>query len=465
MSFCLMFPAGDIHLLTLMADAKTRLLYLCQLHQRWGDEEEVEAIYEDHPDIANNSGCLVERSTKDTTTFYMLKLAAMTGDESFKRFLNEAETYFLEHRLVYGGMMSIKTCIAEALSHARQAQQAFLTNSQTHFYPHLIEILEHLVESEMNDCIIRKTCHHTIKVWWRLVLALVQSRSVELEGGQAVVECHQVVPLLCCLFSTCYNLAFKHLEQSLVLEKATQDPRVSEVIQMLQTLYRRLCIGETTRPARALRHHEVEGESKYFPPCMRDLHGALKAQHRLRHGERYRYSLYLKDIGVPLKENIAFWENFYLKPHSGAAGGCTHAWQGSGKRYIYSLRHMYGQEGHRVNRPSHSCSSLQTIQPSAQDRGGCPFASHAPEHVALLEPLLGPNAAVGRAIRREVRAGRPSAACKTFMALALKGGCPPSDSVIRSVIDIEDVADLVPSCVFKKPSQHYMKVVAHHSNQ
>lgn len=205
---------------------------------------------------------------------------------------------------------------------------------------------------------------------WTLVLPMVKTRSVVLAAGQAVVECSQVVQLLCHLFETLFVHGFKQLIASKVHEDILEDKRIAAVMKNLYRLYREHHVGKIMMPSRYLKHTQIEKEVRHFPLCMLELHRDLKRHNRLRHYERYRFTLYLKDIGVPLDENIAFWESYYSKPHSSGSGGCQHAWQSSKKRYAYSIRHMYGLEGRRVNCGSHSCSKLQ-VGMTGSPRPGC----------------------------------------------------------------------------------------------
>lgn len=60
------------------------------------------------------------------------------------------------------------------------------------------------------------------------------------------------------------------------------------------------------------------------------------------------------------------------------------------------------------------------LQPHPQERGGCPFRSYSPSDLTpLLFPILGPNLHIQEAIAKEMKAGRPTAACKTLMAFTL----------------------------------------------
>lgn len=49
---------------------------------------------------------------------------------------------------------------------------------------------------------------------------------------------------------------------------------------------------------------QVERESAYFPPCISNVHKILKRIHRLKHNDRFYYSLFLKSIGKLCRLNL-----------------------------------------------------------------------------------------------------------------------------------------------------------------
>jgi DNA primase large subunit len=69
-------------------------------------------------------------------------------------------------------------------------------------------------------------------------------------------------------------------------------------------------------------------------------------------------TLFLKDVGLPVHHAIALWRGEYSRP-AGAGSRCSHSWQSDGRRYTYSIRHLYGLEGGRRNYKSHCCQALQ----------------------------------------------------------------------------------------------------------
>ncbi|XP_050732971.1 DNA primase large subunit-like isoform X2 [Eriocheir sinensis] len=453
MAFYIMPLQGDSQLHTLMDDTRTRLMYLCELWQRWGDAEKIQRLFPDNPELAYRSDSLIEGTKRDTESYFILKLAALS-DRKLEAFITEAEANFFEHRLKCGGPLTIKTAIAETVSHLATALKTWrMTGDQRKSMTQINKILKNLMVNGMVECSGREQCWHSIEVYFTFVLPLVRTREVVLRLGMAEVECHQVVILLRCLFEELSALVDKQLVSSKAVEAAHEDERLSQVMTRLQLLFRRTWLGGTPRPSRSLKHQEVEAQSKYFPLCMKNLFRKLHQTNRLRHPERFRLTLFLKDIGLPLEENIAFWEKYYSKC---SAGACEHTWGAREKRYIYSIRHIYGLEGARYNRPSHSCSTLQSIQPSLQDMGGCPFSGcDIKEMLPQLVPLLGHNKNILEVIGKEIRTNRPMAACQTLMAYTKY--TTGSKRSLSEPCDIEDIMDAMPKCLTMKPLQYYME--------
>lgn len=191
--------------------------------------------------------------------------------------------------------------------------------------------------------------------------SLVKERYVVVNGGQAKIRCQILLQLLCSVFKSTLDFGNKQLSLCGANDIVVEDHRMNQVKKSLRRLFRKhQGSGCTVLSSSSLRHTDIENQVPNFLLCMQELHKILSSTGRLRHHARIRYTLFLKDIGLPVMENIAFWEDFYCKPKLGHGGGCCHSWEGSDKRrYTYGIRHLYGIEGSRRNYTSHSCTALQ----------------------------------------------------------------------------------------------------------
>ncbi|KAK3856881.1 hypothetical protein Pcinc_036833 [Petrolisthes cinctipes] len=419
MTFYIKPPGGNISLSSLYKDAETRLLFLCQLEQCWGDMEEVQRILSQHPNIAANSDCLIEGSHKDRSSHYVLRLACL-GNGQFQSFLMLAESQFFEYRLYLGEKAAVKSTVLTLLRHVKYALKHLKLASPYH--EQLLQIKEassEVLAADMLDCGKGTVCSHQIKVPWILAENLVKGRHVIVTRGKAEVQCEHLMQLLCSVFRKTLEYGIRQLSESDEEESFFHDPRMVQVKKSLCKLFRRQYRGggyHVSLAHRILRHQEIESQVQYFPLCMQSLHRTLVKNNRLRHHARFRYTLFLKDIGVPWQENVAFWEHYYSRPHSGAAAGCCHTWKGNdGHRYTYGIRHLYGMEGGKKNYTSHSCSALQEMKPQPQEPGGCPFTSQAIEDIIHLSPRLHDTPHIQQAIAKEMRTGRPNSACKILL--------------------------------------------------
>lgn len=203
---------------------------------------------------------------------------------------------------------------------------------------------------------------YKLEVHFTHCLPLISKRRVELNNGKAYIPCGIWKIFFKILFDSHLNEKFQNIYQNDFLKT---DPRWREIICKLIHSSQ---FSNSKNTIKTISHKDVDKESTFFPLCMKNLHNILRKKHRLSHDERFRYSLFLKDIGLPLQEAIYFWRNEYSKSSNG--GTCSHTWIRDEKKYIYGLRHLYGLEGARKNYNMSSCTRIQ-IRPSSE--GGCAF--------------------------------------------------------------------------------------------
>lgn len=189
-----------------------------------------------------------------------------------------------------------------------------------------------------------------------MCLSLVAKRELKMERGKALVPCGKWKMFLKCFFEAHVRKEISKLQTSDSYFESITDLRLqdlkSEVLELVK-----LSSSSTNSSATIIIANDMDRLKSRFPPCMLFLYKKLKATNRLTHNARFNFSLFLKDIGMPLNESIIFWEHEYSKPSK--CGKCSHSWQKNSGKYIYGIRHMYGLEGRRGNYSLPPCSRLQ----------------------------------------------------------------------------------------------------------
>lgn len=130
----------------------------------------------------------------------------------------------------------------------------------------------------------------------------------------------------------------------------------------------------------------------FFPPCMRRLHHTLRTEHHLKHEGRLLYTCFLKGAGVPVAEQLQLWESEFLHVKTKE--------EVAKKRYMYSIRHIYGLEGSRINRPPYSCPKI-----IKEHSGRCPFTNGASAREEL------DTVGVPQELQAQVRGPQSACAC------------------------------------------------------
>lgn len=77
-----------------------------------------------------------------------------------------------------------------------------------------------------------------------------------------------------------------------------------------------------------------------------------------------QFTLFLKEVGLPMTEALTFWKHEYSLPEvdkSGKEINGERSWQKDRKRYTYNIRHLYGLEGSKIDYKAHSCKFLQVL--------------------------------------------------------------------------------------------------------
>ncbi|CAF0829755.1 unnamed protein product [Didymodactylos carnosus] len=216
-----------------------------------------------------------------------------------------------------------------------------------------------------------------IKVPFIEVLDLISQRLIYIHLSYGYVPITKAKWILIWLFRKHLQFNRKNIEQFHIIIK--NDPRLILLKQKLkQKFYNKI----NSKTLSSINMHSIHlvNTMKFFdeqfinlyPPCMKHLHEALVRKHRLTNYSRVVYTLYLKEIGVPLERCIELFEKEYST--TSCHSSCNHSWHNDSKRYKYSIRHLYGLEGSKINYSSHRCRTIQDDSSrTTRDELACPL--------------------------------------------------------------------------------------------
>ncbi|XP_078041080.1 uncharacterized protein LOC144472165 [Augochlora pura] len=391
--FYIQAPRGQVSLHILEKCVFTRLEYLDLLYEAKADE------------FNGNFEYLLENSVYDKIGHFTLRLLASISQDLWNYWIVK-ETLLFQKRLNYLLPKQLHRLIRSIIRQFR-----LITNKESAISSTLIDIctffskevvFKHLVAKDhKQDCSRFQT-----RVRYELVPDLVRNRKIELRNGYAIIDCSKFMEVLSSLFITYLRKEVACIKLK-VQQTISQDNRLDYLHQKIHNhLFKRSGVyGSITVD-------NIDTEMTKFPLCMQNLHRKLRNTHRLGHYARLHYSLFLKDGGMQIEDAISYWKEEYSKPHS-CSSTCSHQWQSSERKFVYSIRHLYGLEGSRKNYKSVNCEFLCAAVPGPMYEGGCPFKNF---DTNVLKDLLSLSLS-GNQITKLLQTISPEAprcACKSF---------------------------------------------------
>ncbi|XP_071823307.1 uncharacterized protein [Apostichopus japonicus] len=278
-----------------------------------------------------------------------------------------------------------------------------------------------VVKKYMKDC-----TRETFQIPFQLALSLIASRQILVTKGLAQVPFSKLHVILSYLFR---SVLCKGLEKAGTISSTSlyNEKRTSDLLHNLRIFCQRL-LGKTQTAAlftgqeTAITCDEIKQEAYLFPPCMYYPYRVLLQRHRLRHHSRIQFTLFLKEVGLPMTEALTFWKHEYSLPEvdkSGKEINGEHSWQKDRKRYTYNIRHLYGLEGSKIDYKAHSCKFLQSYSPGPGEVGGCPFSQSDENHLKYLMDIEEIGPAQQNVIQDLSKSKLFTAACKEYHKLKL----------------------------------------------
>ncbi|XP_006818863.1 uncharacterized protein LOC102810018 [Saccoglossus kowalevskii] len=373
-------PRGKVPLETLRSYCLARVRFLCRL-SKCATEVEFQKLCQQQC-LVKDSECLIEGSKQDSITHFTLRLIS-AGDTGLSNFVIKEETKLFKFR--FNQMKEEE--IVELLYSLEMALLTFQENdaSKTYQLDHLKEVADLVLKiknkmswTEVVRLFKNEEAGTFFTAPFQYALQSVASRDVTLFQGFAHVPYSKLSEVTVSLFQKLLKSG-TDVAQRLLPTALMTDDRIGELFQDVRQLYRRLLKQDSdfhnngSELGLAGQCSNVDGLVEMFPMCMSHLHYKLRQNHRLRHHSRVQYTLFLKEVGMSVEGALKFWRSEYSQPHGCHGDGCTHSWAKDGKRYAYSIRHLYGLEGGRTNYTAHSCQAIQSHLLGPGEEGGCPF--------------------------------------------------------------------------------------------
>ena len=394
--FYIKVPTGQVSLHVLEKCVFVRLEYLQLLHQ--GKAHEFNGNFE----------YLLEHSVYDKIGHFTWRLLASASQDLWNYWIAR-ETLLLRSRLdhilprqLHRLCRSIIWQLRSLASNEKLINRTLIDISTFFLNP---TVFKHLTSRKhTGDCRLFRA-----KVRYELVPDLIRRRKLNLKAGYAIVYCSQWRETLLSLFSTYitkeYVCTKPRAQQSI-----NQDIRLDYLYQKIHgQIFQRGCgYGRISAD-------NIDIEVKNFPLCMQHFHRKLRDTHRLSHYARLHYSLFLKDSGMHIEDAINYWKEEYSKPHL-CSSVCSHNWQSSERKFLYSIRHLYGLEGSRKNYKSPNCQFMCANVSGPMYEGGCPFKNF---DINILKSLLRLSLSDEQVtnLLTIVSPGNPQSACAEFFKM------------------------------------------------
>ncbi|XP_031346830.1 DNA primase large subunit-like isoform X1 [Photinus pyralis] len=360
---------------------------------------------------------LLEDSALDRAGHFTLRLAAV-HNETFSPVFVHSEVHLLRLRLRAYNAGSTHKFLRRLLRHSNEFMVELGGNEEiASFLNTLINVAmkmssrsyrAHTFDAE--HCSNDRCKLFELRVPFQHCPSMISRREVPLHNGYLRVPCEKWCQLILALYDRFLCVVLRGMRFSRSVLAALDDHRVQSILGAIQS-------EESFEATLTFQRFEVE--KRRFPLCMGNLQHILRKNHRLSHDARFNYSLFLKDIGMSFEDSVTFWKSEYSKDGSNCQM-CSHSWQRDEKRYVYSIRHLYGLAGSRKNYKSRSCDYFQRSLISATEEAVCPFRHFDERNLKmLLSTLHGLEAdsEITKSILLE-RVKNSSSACKLFMKIA-----------------------------------------------
>ena len=331
---------------------------------------------ESDPNIEETMNLFQESGSYPDSVSHSLLIVLAAANRTLREFIIEQETKLFQFRLEVG-MESAH--IVKAFEDLKHELKNLTVSENSDFLMHLnavTTILDHnylqhylamhrLSRHTNSNCTVSRSKCKPVKVLLPFELAprLVAKREVTLDKGLIVFRCHNFVELLKLLFRSLLEARIVMLSKSpdfyvrKVLDGQVEDARILQLFSRLAHAFApSASFSNFSKIASKVLARDINSIHSRFPPCMKHIYLKLEQGTKLKHMQRFQFSLFLKEIGLDMQEAHSFWSTHYGRIEG--EGGRTSLWDSRRGKYEYGIRHMYGQAGGGKDYRAASCATL-----------------------------------------------------------------------------------------------------------
>ncbi|CAG9765543.1 unnamed protein product [Ceutorhynchus assimilis] len=344
---------------------------------------------EDIQEVLGNLQTLSPGSDEDCTSFYLLKLK--TFDHArLRQVFAKNELKLMELRLSNYTEIDLKQFVKNLRSEAQDflvRHRKYMSKEKEKTCLECVHVsllflrqgaLEHAFKYHKNDEFCEDCDNFCIQMDFETCLDLVASSKYHINNRKLYIYNFQWKQIILALFKTYLINSLKEIKANEQCKNVLAEPRMSMIFFNVQGALSQAFPQSSFAKSGSFSQSSIDNVFVDFPPCIRHLYDVLQRDNRLPHQARFDFSVFLKDIGLSLEEQLSFWEAVYMKD-PGENAKCTHTWEKHNKHYIYSIRHIYGLEGSKLETCVKSCTDIEDIKLAVNEEGGCPFA-HDDDH-------------------------------------------------------------------------------------
>ncbi|XP_050535856.1 DNA primase large subunit-like isoform X2 [Daktulosphaira vitifoliae] len=291
---------------------------------------------------------------------------SLTGDSDLKEVIIEGECNLITERL---NLLKPQYMIKYLIHTIKEIECLNTVDENTKL---LLKVCKVYKEKQHEPC--DENCDlESLKVPWQKCLTLMIEYKVFINNGIATVPCKFWNKLLVDLFRFIYTKSLYQISRnnSSLYER---DLRLEYITYRINTYYNSK-VKYWKNKVCDVAISEICKNNHLLPPCMLLSLDSLFSNHRLAHDPRYRLTLFLKEIGVPIEQTLELFKQHYSMSHN-QGSVCTHSWDEHHKKIIYNIKYTYGQLGTKKNYRMQSCIFIQKQNSvKMSDEGCCPFVN------------------------------------------------------------------------------------------